>query len=64
MHYFLYIKLWTKQIGKLLIVMLLFMMDVHLHYIISYHIPNGSISIKENAWNIPSAIQLPMKLPN
>ena len=29
-----------------------------------YHIPNGSIGIKENAWNIPSAIQLPMKLPN
>ena len=44
--------------------MLLFMIDVHLHYIISYHIPNGSIGIKANAWNIPSAIQLPMKLPN
>lgn len=29
-----------------------------------YYIPNGSIGIKENAWNIPSAIQLPMKLPN
>ena len=28
------------------------------------HIPNGSIAIKANAWNIPSAIQLPMKLPN
>lgn len=29
-----------------------------------YHISNGSIGIKANAWNIPSAIQLPMKLPN
>lgn len=29
-----------------------------------YHIPNGSIGIKENAQNIPSAIQLPRKLPN
>ena len=28
------------------------------------HIPNGSIGIKANAWNIPSTIQLPMKLPN
>ena len=30
----------------------------------SYHMPNGSVSINANALNIPSAIQLPMKLPN
>ena len=61
MHYFLYIKLWTKTNRKII--------DSYVaihdgHTFTLYHIPNGSIGIKANAWNIPSAIQLPMKLPN